>query len=264
MNRIDKKFIELKKENKKAFIPYIVSGDPSIYTTYELLLEFDKIGVDIVELGVPFSDPLADGPTIQRAYQRSLKKGTNLDSILKLVKRFRKKSQMPVVLMCYYNLIFKYGIKKFSKDAYILGVDGVIIPDLPVEEAKIWKKEANLSNIATIFLASPTSTSDRLKMIADLSSGFIYYVSLTGVTGERKVINTDIKKSINNIRNWTDKPIAVGFGVSTPKQAKEMIAFCDGVIVGSAIVRKIEENIKKQNIVSNTSKFVQSFVNAIH
>ena len=241
MNRIERTFKELKSLNKKAFIPYIMAGDPSVERTKELVLVLEECGADIIELGVPFTDPLADGPTIQRAAERALKEGVTLKGVLALVKDLRTKTRVPLVLMTYYNPVFKYGEERFVKDAKDAGVDGVIIPDLPPDEAGELIKTAKKAGLATIFLLAPTSTEDRIKKVATASRGFIYYVSMTGITGAQILLDGSIGKSINNIRSITDKPVAVGFGISTPEEARTVSGISDGVIVGSAIVRKIQE-----------------------
>ena len=238
MNRIEKVFKKLKAQNKKAFIPYIMAGDPSIERTKEIVLMFEECGADIVEIGVPFTDPLADGPTIQRAAERALKNGVTLKKVIALVRDLRLKTKIPLVLMTYYNPVFKYGEERFIADAKDAGVDGVIIPDLPPDEAGEFTRLAKNAAIASIFLLAPTSTEDRIKKVARASTGFIYYVSITGITGAQLLLDGSIEKSINGIRRITDKPVAVGFGVSTPDEAKAVAGVSDGVIIGSAIVKK--------------------------
>ena len=263
MNRIDKKFKELRKRKKKAFIVYITAGDPSLTTTKRLILELDKKGVDLIELGIPFSDPLADGPTIQAASQRALSKGVNIKSILRLVKGVRRKVEIPFVFMTYYNLIFQYGLEKFVIDAKKSGVDGVIVPDLPAEESQTLLKVAKRRNFSLVLLAAPTSTNNRLKTIAGKSDGFIYYVSLTGVTGARSRLAGDLYKNIRRLKRFTIKPVCVGFGVSNPRQAKKICSIADGVIVGSAIIRLIEKNLGKKNLVEKIGRFVGSIAKGI-
>ncbi len=242
LTRIDKTFRILRSKGKKAFIPYIMAGDPSLEKTKEVVLLFEECGADIVELGVPFSDPLADGPTIQRAAERALKNGVTLRSVIATVKDMRKFTQVPLVLMTYFNPVFKYGTENFIKDAKDAGVDGVIIPDLPPEEAgdfiHLSKKEA----LNTIFLLAPTSTKDRIKKVSRASSGFIYYVSITGITGTNISLDGSIDMSVAKIRGYTGKPVAVGFGVSTPEEASAVAGISDGVIVGSAIVKRLHES----------------------
>ena len=258
MNRIDSKFKELKKQKKKAFIAYICAGDPDIVTTKKLAYELVKSGVDILELGIPFSDPLADGPTIQRASQRALKKNVNLPAIFSLVRSLRNSIGIPIVLMGYLNPIYDYGISRFIKDAKASGCDGVIIPDLIPEESDEFLKLAKKENLHMIFLAAPTSSRQRLNLIARKSSGFIYYVSLTGVTGARNSLPAHIKEHINQIKKVSKKPVCIGFGVSTAKQVKNLSSFPDGVIVGSAIINRIEKNLPdKKKAVRSASTFVK-------
>ena len=256
MNRIEKTFKELKRKKKKAFIPFITAGDPNSKTTEELVLSFEGAGADIVELGVPFSDPLADGPTIQASSQRALKKGINLSKILKTVAQIRCKSQVPIALMTYYNPVFYYGEDKFIRDAKASGVDGLIIPDLPPEEAKTLIKAARKRDISTVFFLAPTTTSRRMKQIVQASTGFIYYVSMTGVTGADKQFSSENAAKIKAAGKLTAKPVCVGFGISTPAQAKAVAKIADGVIVGSAIVKQIDKNKGKKNLVKNVTRFV--------
>ncbi len=246
MTRIEKVFKKLKAQNKKAFIPYIMAGDPSIEKTKEIVLMFEECGADIVELGVPFTDPLADGPTIQRAAERALKNGVTLKKVIALVKDLRQKTKIPLVLMTYYNPVFKYGEKRFIADAKDAGVDGVIIPDLPPDEAGEFIRLAKNAALASIFLLAPTSTEDRIKKVASSSTGFIYYVSITGITGAQLLLDGSIEKSINGIHRITDKPVAVGFGVSTPDEAKAVAGISDGVVIGSAIVKKAQGSLDKE------------------
>lgn len=263
MNLLEKKFKELKKNKKKAFIVYITAGDPDLNTTSRLILELEKSGVDIVELGIPFSDPLADGPTIQAASQRALSKGVNIRSILNLVKSLRGRVGIPLVFMTYYNPIYKYGIENFIADSKKSGIDGVIIPDLPEEESEDLIKQSRKRDFSVIFLAAPTSTKERLKKIAQKSKGFIYYVSLTGVTGARRGLSKDIFANVKKIKQFTDKPVCVGFGVSSPSQARRISSIADGVIVGSAIIKIIEKNIGKSSLVRDVSRFADSIGRAI-
>jgi tryptophan synthase alpha chain len=260
MNRIEQKFKELKQKNKKAFCVFITCGDPDLETTKKLLLEFDKIGVDLIELGLPFSDPLADGPVIQRASERALKKGINADSAFGLVKELRDKIGVPICLLTYYNLIFCYPEKLFLKEAKKSGIDGLIIPDLPPEEAKDLIRQAGQLNLDIIFFLSPTSNLERIKLVSKVSEGFIYYVSLTGVTGEREKLSGDLMRNILLIKKFTEKPILVGFGISKPEQVKKVLKIADGVIVGSAIIRRIEENIDRGDLIERVINFVKGLI----
>lgn len=264
MNRIDEKFKELKGRGRKAFIVYICAGDPDLNTTKQLVLGLDRVGVDIIELGVPFSDPLADGPTIQKASQRALKNRVNLPKIFSLIKSLRRMVEIPLVLMTYYNPVYKYGVKRFVEDAKIAGADGVIVPDLSPEEAGELISASKRNMFNTIFLAAPTSTRERIRLIAEKSSGFIYYVSLTGVTGARKKLPAQIREHIRQIKRITNKPVCVGFGVSTPEQVRDLSRFCDGVIVGSAIINKLESSLSdKKRIPDKVVAFVKSLIKGL-
>jgi tryptophan synthase alpha chain len=255
-NRIDQKFRELQTQKKKAFIAFLTAGDPDLKTTRELVLEFEKVGVDIVELGVPFSDPLADGPTIQAASQRALAKGVDLRQILAAVQDIRQVSQVPIALMTYYNPVYRYGEDRFIHEAKQRGVDGVIIPDLPPEEAGFFIRSAKEKDISTVFFLAPTTTDRRMKSIVEVSTGFVYYVSLTGVTGTDKGFSKDNAAKIRAAKKWTKTPVCVGFGVSTPEQVKALGKIADGVIVGSAIVQQIEKHRGAADLVQNVSRFV--------
>lgn len=256
-NRIDQKFKDLKKKRKKAFIAFITAGDPGLRTTEQLVLAFEGAGVDIVELGVPFSDPLADGPTIQAASQRALRKHVNLENILATVKRVRRRSQIPIALMTYYNPVFHYGEKRFMRTAKACGVDGIIVPDLPPEEGRGLIRAARENGLVTVFFLAPTTTPKRMKHIINVSTGFIYYVSLTGVTGARQKLPDSLTQQIRRAKRLTRKSVCVGFGVSTPAQVRLVAKAADGVIVGSAIVQQIAKNKGKKQLVSNVARFVR-------
>ena len=241
MTRIGKAFKRLKKDGGKAFIPYIMAGDPSLETTKETVLMLEQCGADIVELGVPFSDPLADGPTIQRAAERALKNNVTLRKIIAFVEDIRSSTHIPLILMTYFNPVFKYGSERFIRDASDANVDGLIIPDLPPDEAADFIKHARKANLDTIFLLAPTSTEDRIRIVTKASKGFLYYVSITGTTGSGLLFDGSMERLISEIKGCTDTPIAVGFGVSTPEDAAAVAKVADGVIVGSAIVKKLHE-----------------------
>ncbi len=246
MNRIEERFRQLKERGKKAFIPYIMAGDPSLEVTEKLVEMLEREGADIIELGVPFSDPLADGPTIQAAAERALSAGVTLRKVLSLVSRMRKNGvTVPIVLMTYMNPIHAFGEERFLSVAVKSGVDGLIIPDLPPDEGREFAKEAGKKGISVIFLLAPTSTETRIKLVSSLSRGFIYYVSLTGITGAKIKINNEMKTMISKIRSFTDKPICIGFGVKTPEEAARAASFGDGVIVGSAIVKMANSSRRK-------------------
>ncbi len=244
-------------------IPFITAGDPDLSTTRELAWAFEEVGADLLELGVPFSDPLADGTTIQRASQRALESGVTLKRVIGLVEQIRGKSQIPVVLMSYINPILRTGAHEFAIRAGDAGVDGVIVPDLPPEEAQELQRCCAAAAVHTIFLAAPTSTDVRLRRIAESSQGYIYYVSLKGVTGARDTMQTDLELSLSRLRRLTDMPIAVGFGISTPAQVSQVAKLADGVIVGSAIVERVERASGDPGIVSEVAGFVRSLKQAM-
>ncbi len=256
MSNITKVFNELKKANKKALIPYIMAGDPSLDATKKYVIDLEKSGADIIELGVPFSDPLADGPTIQLAAERSLQNGTTLRKVLRLVKDIRKTSDIPIILMTYFNPVFKFGIEDFIKQAVASGVDGVIIPDLIPDEAGEFISLSRASGLDTIFLLAPTSTQERIDKVTKASSGFVYYVSMTGITGSSLSIGSEMQETLNRVKKATNKPVAVGFGISSPKEASAVSGMADGVIVGSAIVKLIAQG-------KNISTFVKKLKKAI-
>ena len=264
MNRIDAKFDELKQQKKTAFIPYICGGDPNIDITYKLVLALDRTGADIIELGVPFSDPIADGPTIQKASERALKNKVTLDQLLELVADLRMETQVPIVLMGYYNPIFVMGIDTFFAKSRSVGVDGVIIPDLPIEESNPIKKIAKQYDIKVIFLVAPTSNVERMKKIAKSGNGFIYCVSVTGVTGIRQNVSNELERMITELRRHTETPVCVGFGISNPEQAKSVAELADGVVVGSAIINHIESNLGNEaDIVQSVSRFSAELIQGI-
>jgi len=243
MNRIDAVFNDLRKSQGKAVIPYVTCGYPSLDFTKELISVLAEAGADLIEIGVPYSDPVADGPTIQKASARALTAGITLDKIFRLVEEVRGKCQVPLIMMTYYNPIYVTGVENFIKKAAAAGVDGLIIPDLPVEEAGHLSEVAERSGLRTIFLVAPTSTSERIEKIAGISRGFIYCVSVTGVTGARKEVSEGLEDFLKRIRLRTELPLAVGFGISGPETARQAAEYADGVIVGSALIQKIEENV---------------------
>jgi tryptophan synthase alpha chain len=241
-NRITETFKNLRARGEKALVTFITAGDPDIAATKDLIFELERGGADIIELGIPFSDPMADGPTIQAASERALKKGTRLADVLRVVKEVRKKSGIPIVLFGYYNPILSYGVERYARDASRAGVDGTLIVDLPPEEAGELKKELDRRAIELIFLLTPTSDEARIRTVTDKASGFIYFVSVAGVTGARSSLSTDIERYIKKVRHFTKLPLGVGFGISTPEQARAVCRHADGVIVGSAIVNVIAAN----------------------
>lgn len=240
MNRIDQKFAELKKKKEAALIPFVTAGDPEIKTTLKILRALEAAGADMIELGVPFSDPMADGATIQRSSERALDGGTSLASVLTLVREFRRASEVPVILFGYYNPVFHYGVKKFARAAAAAGADGVLCVDLPPEESGELGRAVERAGLYPIFLLAPTSDAGRIEMVARMGRGFIYYVSVTGVTGARRAVEGELEAQVARIRRRTRLPIGVGFGISTPEQAARIAAFADAVVVGSALIDVME------------------------
>jgi tryptophan synthase alpha chain len=241
MSRIAGKFAELRTNREKALITFITAGDPDMKTTGELIPVMEKNGADIIELGVPFSDPMADGPTIQKSSERALASGTTLKSILEMMKAVRTVTQVPIILMGYFNPVFRYGARKFVDDAVDAGVDGVLLVDLPPEEAHSFKALASARGLDVIFLLAPTSDDRRIDRVARIGSGFIYYVSVTGVTGTRKSVDDSVFSAAEHIKKRVNLPVAVGFGISDPSQAAVVAGVADGVVVGSALVKMFEE-----------------------
>lgn len=239
MTRIDRVFKQLKAKGEKALIPFITAGDPDLGATRALALEMAARGADILELGVPFSDPLADGPTIQAASLRAMQGGVHLEDVLNLAGELRAQTQIPLILMGYYNPMLQYGLERTAAKAAANGVDGFIIPDLPPEEAGPWRAAAAKANLATIFLAAPTSGPERLKTLAALTRGFLYYVSVTGITGARTALPPELIEELAQVRRLATCPVAVGFGISTPEQVAGLAPYVDGVVVGSAIVDRV-------------------------
>ncbi len=263
MNRIVKKFYELKKKRKKALIVYLTAGDPSLKKNQELIHAFEKDGVDLIELGVPFSDPLADGPVIQAASQRALSKGTRLTDILGLVKKARRSSDLPILLMSYLNPLLRFGMQRFARQAAASGVDGVIIPDLPPDEGRAIASALRKQGLCLVYLLAPTSTPERVQKIIKASSGFIYYVSLTGVTGSKQQAPGLMRDNLRRARLKSRLPVCVGFGISTPRHAKAMAKLSDGVIVGSALVNALYEN-PWMSATAFSNKFVRPFARALN
>ncbi len=261
--RIERVYHELEKKNEKALITFITAGDPSLEVTEELILEMEASGADIIELGIPFSDPMADGPTIQASSERALGKGVHIREVLGLVKNVRKKSNIPIILFGYYNPVFAYGLEKFACDAKRAGVDGVLIVDLPPEEAGEFQAELRGVGLALVFLLTPVSDEKRMRLVASKGSGFIYFVSLTGVTGARTQMKAHVAGHIKELRRFTKLPVGVGFGVSSPAQAKDIGVHADGVIVGSAIIDIIAKKGARKSCVAEVGRFVASLKDAL-
>jgi tryptophan synthase alpha chain len=263
MNRIVERFASLKKRGQKGFVVYIGAGDPNLEATRQLGLAFDKIGVDVLELGVPFSDPLADGLVNQLAAQRGLESGTTPTKVLETVRAIRKDSQIPVVLYIYFNLLHRHGFKKFIQDAADAGVDGLLVLDLPPEESGNYETMMREAGMCVIYLVAPTTPDNRIELIVKRGSGFIYYVSREGVTGMQVKVSDTISTMTAKIRAHTQLPIAVGFGISNPEQARTVAASAEAIVVGSAIVNQIAQHGKNKDLVPKVTEFVKSLADAI-
>ncbi|MHB1458563.1 MAG: tryptophan synthase subunit alpha [Armatimonadota bacterium] len=258
MSRIVERFTNLKAQDEGALVCFVTAGDPDIETTRQIILQLEKSGADIVEIGIPFSDPIADGASIQAASMRALEQGVNVSAVLDLVRKIRSNSQLPIVLMTYYNPIIQYGVERFAADAASAGVDGVIITDLTPEESDLWKTEADKAGINTIFLLAPTSADYRIAVVAGLTTGFVYCVSRTGVTGVQSEMGHGVIDLVSRIRTVTDKPIAVGFGISKPEHVEEVCGYADGAVVGSKLVDCITANSESPNLLDEVDKLVSA------
>lgn len=263
MQRIKNKFADLRTKNEKALIVYLTAGDPSLKITKKLIFALEKAGADILEIGIPFSDPTADGPVIQAASRRSLKAKTTLEGVLKMVAEVRESSEIPIVLFGYYNPIFAYGVQTFARAARKAGVDGVLVVDLPCEEANELRQHTDAAGLDFISLIAPTTNQDRLRKIAVRASGFLYYISITGITGTAAPKISNIKVEVKTVRKITHLPVAVGFGISKPKQAREIAHVADGVVIGSAVVRMIDENKNNRDLLKIVSDYVGTMKKAI-
>jgi len=256
MSRIDKRLEALKRSGEKALIAFVVAGDPDLETTAELIVALDGAGVDILEIGVPFSDPTADGVIIQEASQRALKQGTTLPAVLEVIRSVRERTDIPIVLFGYYNPIFAFGNEAFARAAKAAGVDGLLVVDLPPEESRELRRYTDRKGLDFISLVAPTTPDRRIGEIAGHSSGFLYYISMTGVTGTGKPDVSQVKRDLDRIRKETPLPVMVGFGISTPGQAGEIAPFADGVVVGSALVRLIHEEARRGDGVEKACRYV--------
>jgi len=256
VSRLDPTFQGLRERGARALVTFFTAGDPSLDVTERLIVEVDARGADVIELGVPFSDPIGDGPVNQRSAERALRAGTSLARVLETVSRVRDRVRAPLVLMTYYNPLYAFGLKAFSRTAVDAGVDGVLVLDLPPEEATDLAAEGAVVGLDIIHMVAPTSTAPRLRLIARRSQGFIYVVSRTGVTGERADVPADLAGQVRALRMVTTKPICVGFGISQPEQVATVGALADGVIVGSAIVRMIEDRAGSPTLVEDVGEFI--------
>ena len=263
MSRIEKTFAELKSRGEAALIPFITAGDPDLATSLKIMRELAKAGADLIELGIPFSDPTADGPTIQRSSERALKRPPTFAAIFRLLRQFRRASQVPVVLFGYYNPFFRFGLEQFARQAAGAGADGVLCVDLPPEESGELKRWTDRVGLDLIFLLSPTSGPDRIKLVARQGRGFIYYVSVTGVTGARPSLDEGLRRQVALVRKAGTLPVGVGFGISTPAQAAWIAGFADAAVVGSALVGKIELAKGKSEKVRQAGAFVARLKRAL-
>jgi tryptophan synthase alpha chain len=260
MSRIGTKFANLNRNGRKGFIPYITAGDPSLEATEQIILELEPAGADIIELGVPFSDPMADGPVIQRASERTLANHVSVRDCLEVVRRVRKTSEMPIVLFSYLNPLLSIGLDRLGEELKDAGVDGVLATDLVPEEADEFRSALKSADIDLIFLVAPTSTDERLKLIAEASTGFVYAVSRTGVTGVRQSLSEAASNLVKRVKRFTDLPVAVGFGISTPEQVNEVWEHADAAVVGSRIVAEIEQNASDPALVNKVGALTRWLV----
>jgi tryptophan synthase alpha chain len=256
MSRLDETFLRLRARGERALMPYFTAGDPSLADTRRLVVEAARRGADVIELGVPFSDPLADGPVVQRAGTRALAAGATVPRVLETVAALRAETDVPLVLMTYYNPVLAFGLKAFARTAVDAGADGAIVVDMPPEESEPLTSEAAAAGLDLVYMAAPTSTPARVRLIAKTSRGFIYVVSLTGVTGERKELPAELASQIEVLRGVTAMPLCVGFGISTPAQAAAVGRIADGAVVGSAIVRLVEARAGSPTLVDDVGKFI--------
>ena len=260
MTRIADSFAQLKQDGKKGFIPFITAGDPDLETTRDLILELDQVGATVIELGVPFSDPMADGPVIQRASERALRHRFGLTEILQTVSEVRRQTEVPIVLFSYFNPLLQFGLEQLAREAEHAGVDGILVTDLAPEEAGRFAAMLRAHEIDMIFLVAPTSTDERLKMVAERASGFIYAVSRTGVTGAQAEMSVEAERLVNRVRQFSDLPVAVGFGISKPEQVADVWRYADAAVVGSAIVGEIEKTQSAAEAVSRVGRFARELI----
>jgi len=263
-NRIDTAFRRLKEHEQRGFVAYICAGDPHLDATRELAIGLHEAGVDVLELGIPFSDPLADGIVNQMAAQRALEAGTTLAGVMKTARAIRESCPIPIVFFTYLNPVYQYGYRRFLDEAHDLGIDGLLVLDLPPDEIAACSELAEAGQLHPIRLVAPTTPADRLDTIVGSGRGFVYYVSRAGVTGEQTTLSASIGPGVTAIRQHTDLPVAVGFGISTPEQSAEVARLADAVVVGSAIVRRVAEHGQSPQLVEKVVDFVKPLVDAAH
>ena len=257
MGRIEAAFDELKRQRRKGFIPFVTAGDPDLETTPEILIELSQAGATVIELGVPFSDPMADGPVIQRASERALRHGPGVRDILQVVATVRREIETPIILFSYFNPLLQFGLQRLAEEARAAGVDGVLVTDLSPEESREFEGELRAHDLDMIFLIAPTSTDERLQLVAQHARGFVYAVSRAGVTGVRTSVSAEAEKLVNRMRQFSSLPIAVGFGISNADQVKDVQRYADAVVIGSAIVSEIE---RLQGATTDLAKGIGEFV----
>ena len=258
MGRIEEAFIHLKQQGRKGFIPFITAGDPDLATTEQILIELHHAGATVIELGVPFSDPMADGPVIQRASERALKNSFGLQDLLDMAARARKQIDTPIILFSYFNPLLQFGVKRLAQTAKDSGIDGILVTDLTPEESGDFQAELRANSLDMILLVAPTSTDERLKLVAKHASGFVYAVSRAGVTGARDTVSAEAEKLVTRMRQFTSLPIAVGFGISTAEQVRDVHRYADAVVVGSAIVAEMERLGGASDIAQKIGKFARA------
>jgi tryptophan synthase alpha chain len=263
-NRIARRFVALREQKKKAFIAYLCAGDPHIDTTVDIVVEMAKAGVDIIELGIPYSDPMADGPANQAACERALASGTTVKKVLAAVKKIRAQTDVPLLFFTYVSPVLAYGIEQFARDAVAAGVDGLLPLDLPPDEGADFLSAMRQAGLATICLSAPTTPDKRKKMLMRESRGFLYYVCRLGVTGERTTLPEDLKKQVLSLKKVSDAPVCIGFGISTPEQAALAAEYGDGVIVGSHLVRMIEKHGNDKNVARIVAERAGELARAVH
>lgn len=261
-NRIDSMFTRLRRRGESALVPFLTAGDPDLGATLGLLRAAARAGADLIELGMPFSDPTADGPVIQRSSARAIARGISVPKILEVVAEFRRSSEVPVVLFGYYNPIFHYGTDRFAKDACAAGADGLLVVDLPPEEADELYRPAREAGLRMIFLLAPTSDESRVRKVMKKAGGFVYFVSMTGVTGSRKIEAAAVRQQIEQLRSGCRLPIGVGFGITTATEASTVASFADAVVVGSAIVRLVEEHAEAVDLERRVEDFIRTLKDA--
>ena len=260
MSRITEKFAALKRESKKGFIPFITVGDPDLETTRDLIIELARAPATVIELGVPFSDPMADGPVIQRASERALRHGFGLAEVLQVAAGARKQTEVPIILFSYFNPLLQFGIEKLVDEAAAAGIDGILVTDLTPEEAGEFAGTLRAQELDLIFLVAPTSTDERLKMVAERASGFIYAVSRPGVTGARAEMSAEAEALVKRVRQFSDLPVAVGFGISKPEHVADVWRYADAAVVGSAIVAEIEQAQLPSEVIARVGRFARELI----